>query len=99
MQLINHRTVQRHAGPPVALPFESGIDNDRLRHSPRNIAKVLSEILLLVPDDVTEHFIRPTYFSGDSLRVGVEKEFRTVEPQPAFRIGRARTREPGQLPR
>ncbi len=91
--------MQRRTGLPIALPVESGVDHDRLGHSPRIIAKILSQILLLAPDDVTEHFIRPAHFSGDGLRVGVEKEFRTVEAQPAFRIVRARNPETVQLSR
>ena len=79
MQFIDHRTVQWGTGTFVTLPVESGVDDDRLGHSPRIITEILSQIFLRVSDDIAEHLIRPAHLSGDSLRVRVEQKFRTVE--------------------
>ena len=98
MHLVDHGTVQRHAGFPVALPVESGIDDDRLRYSPRVITKIASQIFLLISDDITEHFIRPAHFSRDSFRIRIEEKFRTVKPQPLLRIVRAANAKAVQLP-
>src|ERR1043166_1130088 len=98
MHLIDHGTMQRDAGFLITLPVESGIDDDRLRHAPRIITEILSQILLLAPDDITEHFIRPAHLSSDGLRIRIKKKFRAVEAQSAFGIVRTGNAETIQLP-
>src|SRR5437763_7738725 len=97
MQFIDHRTVQRGTGTFVALPVESGVDDDRLGHSPRIITEILSQIFLHVSDDIAEHLIRPAQLSGESLRLRFGKKFRTFEAKPAYRIVRSRNPKSVQL--
>src|ERR1700757_1919462 len=54
VHFVNHGSVQWYAGSPIPLPIESGVDDHRLRHAPCIVAEVLSQILLLVADRVTE---------------------------------------------
>ena len=90
--------MQWYAGSPVTLPIESGVDDHRLRHAPCIVAEVLRQILLLVADRVTEHFICPNHFSGNCFRVRVEEKFRAVETHSVFWIVRTGDAETVQLP-
>ena len=99
MHLVDHGTIQGNAGLPVALPIELRVYDHRFRHAPRIVPEILRQILFLIADDITEHFIRPAHFSGDSFGVGVEQEFRTVKPQAVFGIVRTGNAETVQLSR
>src|SRR5438094_9593430 len=59
MHFVNHGIVQWDPGSRVPLPIESGVDDHRLRHTPRIVTEVLRQILFLVADHVTEYFICP----------------------------------------
>src|SRR5438552_19107870 len=86
MHFVNHGIVQCDPGSRVPLTIESGVDYHRLRHTPRIVTEVLRQILFLVADHITEHFICPNHFSGDSFRVRVDKKFLAVETHSVFWI-------------
>ena len=87
------------SGLLVALPIESGIDHDRLRHPHASSRKSCVRSSFWLADDVTEHFVRPVHVSGDRFRVGIEQQFRTVEAQTVFRIVRTGDAKTVQLSR
>src|SRR6266516_4004038 len=94
VQFINHRIVQRDPRSSVALPIKSGVDHHRLRHAPCVSTEILRQSFLLITEHVSEHLISPTYFSSDSLCIGIEKEFGTVKAQAVLwivRTGNAKT--------
>src|SRR5947207_13523863 len=90
--------MQWDAWPPTPLPIKSSLDDHRLRHPPSIVMEVLRHICFLVADRVTEHFICPNHFSGDSFRIRVEEKFRAVETQSVFWIVRTGDAETVQLP-
>ena len=79
MHFVNDRILQWNARSLIAVPIELSIDDHRLRHAPRVVAEVLRQIFLLATDDVTEHFVCPSHFSGYRFRIWVEQEFGAVE--------------------
>ena len=96
---VDHRLVQRNGRPFIPLPIESGIDHDGFRNTPCIIAKVLSQILLFVAYDITEHFIGPAHCSCDCFCVWIKEELRIIETQSALRIVRTGDAKPVQLAR
>ena len=73
VRFINHRFGKRPVRFLIIAPFECRIDNDRLRHRPRVVARIARKIFRCVADDVAEHFVRPLDPTGDRFRVRIEQ--------------------------
>ena len=96
---VDHRFVQGNRGSFVMLPVKRRIDDNRLRHAPRVIPKILRQIVLIIAHYVTEHLICPAHTACDRFGIRIEQKFRTIEAEAALWIVWAENAEPVQLSR
>jgi hypothetical protein len=79
VHLVDHRLVPRRARSPIIAPGEGGVDDDRLRHAGRTVARIGGQVGVGMADLVAEESVAPLDGAVERSRVGIEQELGGVE--------------------
>src|ERR1700675_1662595 len=85
MELIDQGIVPRNLEWCIRFPGESGVDHPVLGHSHGIIAPVKRQVLLPVPDPVSEMGVSPPDGSLKLLAIGVEQELVVIKTMALLR--------------